>query len=139
MIEAILWRHRYLEKHPQEQAVIVTTGRGNRILSATTIYTEGGRVYGSSNALGEHFPIRGLTPADLGSAAGITRATKYINDDRQILLDGARPLEITSAPRSQSRPDATRYHARDHEPDHGKRPRSRGRVGQLRLPGPAGQ
>src|SRR5580698_2243556 len=31
MIEAILWRHHYLEDHPQEQAVIVTTGRGNRI------------------------------------------------------------------------------------------------------------
>ncbi len=92
MIEAILWRHRYPENHPQEQAVIVTTGRGNRILLRhDRFYSQGGRVYGSSNALGERFPIKGLTPADLGTAAGTSRATKAIGAGIRKSLRGWRP------------------------------------------------
>ncbi|HEX3729406.1 MAG TPA: hypothetical protein VHV47_06350, partial [Opitutaceae bacterium] len=71
MVEAILWRHRYLADHPNEKAVIVTTSAGARIRSATTLYSLGGRVYASSLALGEHYLLKGLAPADLADPAKI--------------------------------------------------------------------
>jgi hypothetical protein len=78
LIEAILWRHRYLTEHTDEEAVIVTTQKGEKIRSATTVYTKDGKVYGSSNALGEKLPIPGLVPADLHLPSGIARARNYI-------------------------------------------------------------
>ena len=87
MIEAILWRHRYLEDHPREEAVILTTHNGGVIVSATTVYTKEGKVYGSSNAVGESLAMRGLVPADLHSPQGIARAQKFIVDVRNRLHD----------------------------------------------------
>ncbi|HVW21429.1 MAG TPA: hypothetical protein VHC86_09450 [Opitutaceae bacterium] len=80
MVEAILWRHRFLEEHPKEDAVIVTTADGGRVVSATTVYTLGGRLYASSNALGEHRLFEGMKAGELrrAGAAEIFR--------RQILL-----------------------------------------------------
>ncbi len=67
LIEAIFWRHRYLTNHPQEDAVILTSVRGRRLVSATTLYSRGGRIYASSNALGENVPVPGLGPGGLAS------------------------------------------------------------------------
>jgi len=83
LIEAILWRHRYLGEHPEEKAVIITTEKGERIRSATTVYTRGGKVFASSNALGENQRIPGLVAADLNSPDGLARAKKFIVDTRQ--------------------------------------------------------
>ncbi len=91
MIEAIFWRHKYLKDNPAEQAIIVTTHRGSRILSATTVYTRKGKVYGSSNALGERFPIKGATPASLRTPAGIAQVTDYIVKLRSDYLAMAQP------------------------------------------------
>ncbi len=82
LIEAILWRHHYLENHPHDEAVIVTTSVGNKIISATTVYTRDGKVFGSSNALGEALSIPGLVAADLKNLQGRARALKYIFDLR---------------------------------------------------------
>lgn len=89
LIEAILWRHRYLEAHPDEQAVIITTNNGERILSATTIYSRSGKVFGSSNALGENQLIAGLTPADLKTPDGMARAKRFIVELRQTYAESA--------------------------------------------------
>jgi hypothetical protein len=83
MIEAILWRHRFLDKHPGEQALIVTTERGGRIRSATTVYTLDGKVFCSSNSLGERQSIPGFVAADLKGPDGIARARKFIVDLRK--------------------------------------------------------
>ena len=88
MIEAILWRHRFLEGHPNEQAVIVTTERGGRIRSATTVYTLNGKVYCSSNSLGERQSIPGFTAGDLRDPDGVTRARKFIVDLRKSYAAG---------------------------------------------------
>ncbi|HEX3730496.1 MAG TPA: hypothetical protein VHV47_11870, partial [Opitutaceae bacterium] len=79
LVEAVLWRHRYLAAHPQEQAIIVIDLSGNRVKAATTVYTEGGKVYGSSNMLGEHLPIPKLLPAALRQPAGIAQARHYLD------------------------------------------------------------
>jgi hypothetical protein len=85
LIEAILWRHQYLNDHPHETAFIATTQRGGKIRSATTIYTQEGKVYGSSYAVGENLLIAGLTAADLQSPDGVARAKKYLADYRRAL------------------------------------------------------
>jgi hypothetical protein len=82
LIEAILWRHRYLKEHPREDAIIVTTQQGTRVRSATTVYTRDGKVYGSSNALGENLLLKGLAPADLHRPEGLARARKFIAEIR---------------------------------------------------------
>jgi hypothetical protein len=87
MIEAILWRHHYLSGHPKEEAIILTTHEGNRITSATTVYTKEGKLYASSDVLGESFAIKPLTAADLHSPTGPARALKSIVDTRNLLLD----------------------------------------------------
>jgi hypothetical protein len=103
MIEAILWRHHYLEDHPREEAVILTTHDGGKIISATTVYTQEEKVYASSNALGEHLVIRGLGPADLHSADGKARALKFITGVRTSLgdvaygINGSRPEDSNEA------------------------------------------
>ena len=89
MIEAILWRHHYLTGHPKEEAIILTTHEGNRITSATTVYTKEGKVYASSNVLGETFAIKGLLAADLHSPTGPATALKAIVETRNLLLDSA--------------------------------------------------
>lgn len=84
MVEAILWRHHYLASHPQEEAIILTTHEGNRITSATTVYTKEGKLLASSDVLGESFGLKGLTAADIRSPA---KALKLIVDTRNLLLD----------------------------------------------------
>ncbi len=91
LIEAILWRHRFLANHPGEDAVILTTVRGHRLVSATILHTRNGKVYVSSNALGENVPVRSLVPADLHRAAGLSQAARLIDELRQVILN-APPL-----------------------------------------------
>lgn len=92
MIEAILWRHHYLAGQPKEEAIILTTHEGNRITSATTVYTRQGKVYASSDVLGEALPIKGLAAADLHGPNGPARALQFIVSARNALLDAAEPL-----------------------------------------------
>jgi hypothetical protein len=87
LIEAILWRHRYLEDHPREEAVIVTTHQGERTLSATTLYTREGKLYGSSNVLGDSFLLKGCVAADLHRTEGIARAQKFLAGVRLAMGD----------------------------------------------------
>ena len=83
MVEAILWRHRFLEKHPREQALIVTNEpKGGRIRWATTVYTLKGKVLCSSNSLGEDQSMPGFVAADLKGPDGVARARKFIDDLR---------------------------------------------------------
>jgi hypothetical protein len=91
LIEAIFWRHRYLTNHPQEDAVILKNVRARRLVSATTLYSRGGKIYASSNALGESVAVPGLVPADLHRADGLAQAAKFINDLRQTILNSPPP------------------------------------------------
>ena len=86
LIEAIFWRHHFLTHYPQEDAVILTTVRGNRLVSATTVYSQGGKIYASSNALGEKVSVPGLGPEDLHRKAGLAQAAEFIDELRQQLL-----------------------------------------------------
>ncbi len=86
LIAAIFWRHRYLTDHPQEDAVILTVVRGTQLVSATTLYTQDGKTYASSNALGDKVLIAGLVPADLHRSEGQARAAKIIDQMRQAIL-----------------------------------------------------
>ena len=79
LIEAIFWRHRFLTRHPQEDAVILTTVRGSRLVSATTVYSLEGKIYASSNALGEKVSVPGLASPDLHRAEGLARAANFIS------------------------------------------------------------
>ena len=97
MIEAILWRHHYLEDHAQEEAVIFTTHSGDRVVSATTVYTREGKVYGSSNALGESLLIKGVVPADLHRAEGAAQIKKFLAATRTALGDAIRSANGVSA------------------------------------------
>jgi len=94
LIEAIFWRHHYLASHPQEQALIVTTHEAEHLISATTVYTKSGKVYGSSNALGEGFVLKGMAAADLATAAGMARVQKYIFDLRIRAEDAGDPMVL---------------------------------------------
>jgi hypothetical protein len=88
MVEAILWRHRFLEEHPNEDAIIVTTGDGGRIISATTVYTLGGALYASSNALGEHKPFKGLKAGELRQPGAVEKFRATILSWRRQLSEG---------------------------------------------------
>jgi hypothetical protein len=88
LVEAILWRHRYLAEHTADKAVIVTTGDGSRIHSATTIYSLNGKVYMSSNALGEHRLLKGYVPADLDDPKKVARVQAIIQASRDVYLPG---------------------------------------------------
>lgn len=88
LIEAILWRHRYLVAHPDEGAVIITGQDGERIKSATTIYTRAGKLYASSNALGEERPLKGFAAADIRDPKKIEKIKGLIQALRDIYLPG---------------------------------------------------
>jgi hypothetical protein len=88
LIEAILWRHRYLADHPGEDAIIITTQDGQRIKSATTIYSRDGKIYASSNALGENRHLKGYVPADLHKPEAVERIKALIQAVRDHYLPG---------------------------------------------------
>jgi hypothetical protein len=88
LIEAILWRHRYLITHPTEDAIILTIQDGQRIKAANTIYTKDGQLYASSNALGENKRLQGFTAADLHRPASIERVKAVIQYIRDHYLPG---------------------------------------------------
>jgi len=71
--EAIVWRYHFLQTHPQETAIILVEQRGPRVLSATTVYTEDGRLYASSQVLGNGTRLRGFTAADIHDVAKVRR------------------------------------------------------------------
>jgi hypothetical protein len=88
LIEAILWRYRYLKEHPGNEALILTTQDGPRIKSATTVYTKDGRLYASSNALGENRPLKGFVTADLHNPKSVDRIRAVIQYVRDHYLPG---------------------------------------------------
>jgi hypothetical protein len=88
LIEAILWRHRYLATHPSDDAIILTIMDGQRIKAATTIYTKDGQLYASSNALGENKRLQGFTAADLHRPEKIERVKAVIQFIRDHYLPG---------------------------------------------------
>ncbi len=89
LIEAILWRHKYLAEHPGDHALILTTQTGIQVKSATTIYSENGRVYGSSNAMGPHRLFKGIVPADLENPKKVELIRSLIQRERDAYLPGA--------------------------------------------------
>lgn len=88
LIEAILWRHRYLAEHPSDDAIILTAQDGQRIKSATTIYTKDGQLFASSNALGENRHLQGFTAADIHRPESIVRVKAVIQYIRDHYLPG---------------------------------------------------
>jgi hypothetical protein len=88
LIEAILWRHRYLITHPSDDAIILTILDGQRIKAATTIYTKDGQLFASSNALGENRRLQGFAAADLHRPASIERVKAVIQFIRDHYLPG---------------------------------------------------
>lgn len=83
LIEAILWRHRYLSEHPSDRAVILTTQEGAQIKSATTVYTENGGLYLSSNAMGVGRRLKGLSAADIADPKAMARVAATIRRVRE--------------------------------------------------------
>jgi len=84
LIDAIGFRHAYLQKHPSEKAtvVVVTTATDHRVTQAVVAYTVGPRLHLESSAMGD------ITPSDL-TAADIDRPEmirKYIKDVRETYL-----------------------------------------------------
>ena len=73
LIEAIVWRHRYLKEHPGEQAVIFTDERDGRVISATTAFSRDGRLYVSSQVLGAETRLEGFTAEDLRTPEKVHR------------------------------------------------------------------
>lgn len=91
MIEAILWRHRYLSEHPSDKAIILTTGTGVTIKSATTVYTQNGGIYLSSNAMGEHRKVDGLAAAAIDDPRSVEKIRAVILRERESYLPGGDP------------------------------------------------
>jgi hypothetical protein len=94
LIEDILWRHRYLGMHPDEDAIIVVDARSNsryfyqpvvgqvdneRLAAATAIYTKAGEVYAGSMVFGEAKRLKGFSPEDLHTHDGWRRIMREIN------------------------------------------------------------
>ena len=88
LIEAILWRHKYMIEHPADRALILTTETGTQVKSATTIYSENGKVYASSNAMGEHRLFKGFVPADLDNPKKVEVIRALILRERDAYLPG---------------------------------------------------
>ena len=80
LIEAIVWRHNYLKIHPTEEAIILVDLDHQRVVSATTVYTKDGRLFGSSQMLGDNDRLRGLTAADIRQPDKIRRLIQGIRD-----------------------------------------------------------
>jgi hypothetical protein len=98
MIEAILWRHKYLKDHPGEDAIIVTTQTGTHLRSATTVYTQAGQVYASSNALGERVWLKKFKPADLNRPQMADPLRSTIVRLRMQYSDARNPRDPVSQP-----------------------------------------
>jgi hypothetical protein len=72
LIQAIIWRHGYLRDHPSDEAMIlIKQGKQGAVLDATTIYTQNGKLYANSYALGDHVRLGRLTAADIHDTAKI--------------------------------------------------------------------
>ncbi len=81
LIQAIVWRHGYLSEHPSDEAVIYVNQQDDGMVTqATTIYTQDGKLYANSYALGERMRLRGLTAADIHDRKKIEGAIDGIND-----------------------------------------------------------
>ncbi len=81
LIQAIVWRHGYLSEHPSDDAVIyVSQNDKGLVTQATTIYTQNGKLYANSYALGEHMRLHGLAAADLHDRKKIDGAIDGIHE-----------------------------------------------------------
>jgi len=85
LIEAIVWRYHFLQTHPQETAVILVDQQGPRVVSATTVYTEDGRLYASSQVVGAGTRLRGFSAADIRN---LERIRHEIEGRRAVYLAG---------------------------------------------------
>ncbi len=84
MVEAILWRHRYLTDHPAENAVIITDQDGEKTKWATIAFSQEGELYVTSNALGEHIHLPEFSPADLRTREGLEKIRQRIGASREL-------------------------------------------------------
>src|SRR5471030_2216524 len=81
LIQAIVWRHGFLSEHPSDEAVIYVTQKPDGLVSqATTIFTQNGKLYANSYALGEHMRLHGLTAADIHDRKKIDSAIDEIHE-----------------------------------------------------------
>jgi len=108
LVDAIGFRHEYLEKHPGERAtvVVVTRPADQRVTQAVVAYTAGKKLHLESVAMGDIQP-GGLTVADIDHPEVIQ---KYVQEIRDVyLLDAgfsrrddaqnmSQPIDITNNP-----------------------------------------
>ena len=81
LIQAIVWRHGYLSEHPSDDAIVYVNQMPDGLVTqATTIYTQDGKLYANSYALGEHMRLHGLTAADLHDRKKIDGAIDGIHE-----------------------------------------------------------
>ena len=81
LIQAIIWRHGYLRTHPSNEAIIFIDRGGNgRVRTATTVYTEDGKLYANSYALGDKVRMGNLTAADIHDSGKIEQWLGGIHD-----------------------------------------------------------
>jgi hypothetical protein len=81
IVDAIGFRHAYLEEHPQERAVVVTVTRppSTRVTQAVCAYTKDGKLRLTSVAIGDFQP-RELTAADIDRPDVIRKYVQSIRD-----------------------------------------------------------
>ena len=96
LLDAIAYRTNYLRDHPGEKAIIIvaTEPTHHRVTAATTVFTDAGRLYASSAALGNHMRLAGFTAADIDAT---DRIRKELQDRRDTYLEAAGVLNEAHA------------------------------------------
>jgi hypothetical protein len=85
LIQAIIWRYGYLRVHPSDEAIIYVARRPNgAVAAATTIYTEGGKLYANSYALGDHARLNPLMATDIHDSAKIEHVVDGIREQYEL-------------------------------------------------------
>lgn len=80
LVEGIIWRHKWVKEHPLDKAIIVIDQAGDWVKSATTVYTEGEKLYASNQWLGTHHRLKQLTAEDIRDPAKVRRVLQQIRD-----------------------------------------------------------
>jgi hypothetical protein len=82
LIDAIFYRATYLRDHPDEKAIIIVSSepRYGRVTAATVVFTQQGKLYLSSMALGNAIPFRGFTAADIDDRDKIAKELRSIRE-----------------------------------------------------------
>jgi hypothetical protein len=103
LINAIGFRHVYLEKHPAEKATVVVVTTDSRVTQAVVAYTDGPRLHLMSVELGDIQP-EGMTAADVDHTEVIR---KYIQSIRDANLENFKSLMIVRGSDQQALDRAT--------------------------------